>query len=390
MSLTAETFAEFQTALLDAFPVLVRFRPVAEDASQKSLDRLSIAEDLDTIVREVIRRADTDGWLPSLLREALKANPDSEPLKTVRDKWRVPGAAGVPANHFRALLLPGRRSLIDRKGMRDALEALTTARSRVVVINGGGESGKSYTIQFVGYLRERMATFRFAPVDLERVRKNNDDKVDSVTLGEAISDALFGGPPFKPPADHNRTTWIDSYCRWLGRNLPPGQTWWLVIDSFEKVKLDQTAKDLVTALASRTYVDLLDLRLVLLSFADVELLKARIVGALEYEEIEDIQPKHLFEFFARLSLEHHRSLGKSVDAAGEQQIRLAVARVLAEAASRTTRRLEAIGRIAWDEAESMLRSAAPPAVDELDALIQRAMHGPMAGAPAAPEEGGRQ
>jgi hypothetical protein len=391
--LTLEMFNSLRDGIRTSFSTKASLEPVAFAARDRSLDYLALGNSLEDIIDRLIRRADEEAWLGELLRALCNARPDSAELKAFRSAWQADALAAVGAavDHFKVLMLPGRRALINRQALRDSLASLVRPNgARVLAVDGDDESGKSYSVQYVGYLCEALANFQFFTVDLERVRRNANNKVDAQTIGEAISDALVGRI-YDPPKDNNLTTWIDGYCNRLGRELPAHQVRWLVIDSFRKVGVEQNAYDLIAALAMRTYRELFTLRLVLLSYRDVEWLKARVVGDVQYEWIAAIDNRHLAAFFGELWIERHRRTGKPLDtAAVAPQISAAITRVLAKAAGAEARRLEVIGRSAWDEALTILAPAQPAGNPLLDELVARSLlaGGGAAGGGAANPGGG--
>jgi hypothetical protein len=364
------TFAQLKGALLDAFTQKSQFTELVLNARGVSLDRIAIGDDLDDIATKVITRADSEAWLHTLIEVASGLRHEHAQLTRIHRAWQVP-ASTVPVNHAKALLLPGKTVLIDRAQLHDALTTLQQANgARVLIVDGEPLSGKTYSLHYISYLASTRRTFRYAYVDLERVPRNAQNKIDAVNLGDAIGLALLG-EKFPPPTDLNLLTWLDQYGMWLERKLPNQPIYWLVIDNFRKVSLEESVPDLVAELAIRTYRNLGAIRLVLLSYGDREALQSRVIGVVEYERIVTIDQNDIIRFFSQLYLDESR--GRNVphdNSVLAQRVFESATRVLASIPENGARRLEALCRSTWLEAQRILRPPADPAVDPLELLIE--------------------
>ena len=407
MALSALDLAELRAAFADAYSDEADLDELVRLARGHSLAHAALGPNLLQIILRLLVVADEQGWLLTLLNSAADQHrPNNLPLREARDRWmarsRPPGMAADP---YKALLLPGRRVMLDREKLRGCLAGLRGNQgvqgARVLVVDGEAESGKSYSLQYIGYLAEVERNFSFTALDMERVPRTDQNKVAPAGLVQAITQALLPDEtPYPPPADGNYTTWIDQYCAWLAkqltRQLPANAQRWLVIDSFRKVTVDQAAHDLIAMLAMHTYLELPMLRLVLLNYGDAELLKARVVGGVDSEAIEPINTKHLRTFFALLLMDLLKGRGTPLDGSDKAavqklstQIAVMADRVQAGAAASSERRLQALARLAWQEVEAVLD---PPPDDPTAALLDILVGGgpPGAGAAggaAAPAEG---
>jgi hypothetical protein len=370
LTLSRDEFKNLRTALLDAFPVPHRMNELVRTARQLPLPQIALGEDLQEVVEKVIRKAESEQWLLTLINAACELEPTHEGLKQFRDAWKVP-AEVVTIDHQKLLFLPGKTVLINRKPLRDALAALEdSSGSRVLIVDGDPQSGKTYSVHYISFLSSARRTFRCAYIDLERVPRNPEkNKIEATNLGDAIGLALLARK-YEDPSDYNQTTWLDRYCGWLERELPENPVFWLVIDNFVKVPLEESALDLVTELAMRTYRNLHSVRLVLLSYGDVNLLQSRVVGAVEYERIGPIDEMEIKRFFAQLFVDESRRRGEPLNnQALAPRVSASVRRVLAKVPPNGLRRLEVLCRTAWSEADSIIRP--PSTVDEpVDALME--------------------
>lgn len=379
MALSAPEFIELRTAFNDGYSNVGDLDSLVMQARGHSLDHVALGSNLSQIIDRLLTVADEQGWMMTLLNSAVAQRGGNAMLLQCRDRWR--GRAqllGMAANPYKALLLPGRRVMLDREKLRGYLAGLGGNQgvqgARVLVVDGKAESGKSYSLQYIGYLAEVQGNFTFGAIDMERVPRNDQNKVSAAGLVQAITPALIPGePPYPPPADGNYTTWIDQYCAWLAKRLPTNAKRWLVIDSFRKVAIEQEAHDLIAMLAMRTYLELPMLRLVLLNYGDAGWLKARVVGGVDSETIDPIDTKHLRTFFARLQMDLMNQRGTPIrqdDVAEVQKLAAQIAemadRVLAGAATSTEKRLQALARLTWEEVEALLEK---PETDPDDKLL---------------------
>lgn len=367
-TLSTDDFSALRQALLDSFDTEARLSTLARDARGVSLDRLALGDDLEEIAEKLIERAQSESWLPALIEAAWQARQDHPVLTRFREEWRTI-AVSWPMDPYRVLLLPGKTVLIDRVTLREALTTLEEANgSRVLIVDGDAESGKTYSVHYISYVSAARQTFRCTYVDLERVPRNAHNKIDAFTLGDAIAGALLG-KSFAAPPDLNLTTWIDRYCTWLEEQLPAQSIRWVVIDHFAKVTVEESSFDLVAALAMRTYRNLASLRLVLLSYRDREWLQARVVGMVEYERIAAIGRRDLLRFFGQLHLDESKRRGEALEGnALAQRVTASVKRVLENIPESGVRRLETLGRVTWAEAQRILRPPPGP-TDPVEELL---------------------
>ena len=104
------------------------------------------------------------------------------------DQFRLgPGAMEVPrgaggADDVVAALADHRRNLPEALGVAEKL-----------VVGGEAESGKSYSLQYIGYLAEVERNFSFTALDMERVPRTDQNKVAPAGLVQAITQALKPG-----------------------------------------------------------------------------------------------------------------------------------------------------------------------------------------------------
>src|SRR5262245_60858606 len=131
MPLTGGQRRRLVEVLMAAFPKesdLARMVSYAELTPTRTLSAITTASGVESQARELIERADAEGWLPSLVSEAAKANA-SAALVAFRDEIK-PLIVAASTNHYQVLLMGG-RALIDREPLRRALERLSSQQKRI-------------------------------------------------------------------------------------------------------------------------------------------------------------------------------------------------------------------------------------------------------------------
>ncbi len=391
--LSLNDFADLKEALLDAFDTREKLEQLAFAARNVTLDRLAFGENLDQLVDRLIRRAQSDQWLPSLVGTAFRLGQNNEALQNLRVEWES-GDLLKQGDPYKALMLPGKMVLIDRVCLRTHLATLERLDgSRVLVVDGADKSGQTFSIHYISYLSAVRETFSSVYIDLQTAPKNESNQVDALTVGNAISMALLG-ETHPAPEDKNLQTWIDNkYCPWLASSLARDRlktgrgTDWVVIDHFRKVSAHSSAFDLVAALSMRTYRDLHTLRLVLLSYHDHEWLQARVVGKVEFEKIPVIDRKQLVRFFSDLHRDQVNRRGEEVDhEALVKRVITSVRRVETGLPAEGVCALERMGRATWDEVERVLRVSETNDAD--DKVFEAALAGLERAEPVADKNAG--
>jgi hypothetical protein len=336
--LTGPELRRLTEAMVEAFPNesdLEQMVDYADFTPRKSLARIAPPGKLDSRVRELIKSAEAEGWLLSLVEEAWKAN-RTPSLQAFRDTLKPLVVAG-PVNHYKVCFMDN-RPLVDRDGLRSATELLATARRRIVIVNGEPVSGKSYSLQYIRYLREQLQNFALVWVDLEVLSKRTGGgMVLPSTVAERIVEQMNLDPATLPEkGEETWAAWVTAFCdRLTGRLQRSTEPCWIVLDGFHRVPLPQETMDLVKELATRVCVNISTLRLVLLSYADI--LPSDVEPDVERETISPISSAELSRFFTQV----YEGRGAPFTAADVAQV---VARVLRQIDPNHPRRLELLGR----------------------------------------------
>jgi hypothetical protein len=335
MPLNADQRRRLTKALTEAFPTeaaLAQMVYFADLTPPRTLQAITTASGIDALVRELMTRADGEGWLPKLVDEAAKQNPH-QGLAEFRDEIK-PLILAAAANHYRVLLM-GDRPLIDRENLREAVERLATGKKRILVIDGDPVSGKSHTIWFIRHLHDHHRNFGLVWIDLRELAKAaKQGVIEPVEIARSM--ALQMGIPDVISAREEETwaAWINGFCdRLTGRLATADRPWWLVMDSFAAVALPQDSLGLVKTLCERLVINIPNLNLILLSYKDS--IPDTVEPDVHRETIERIDAPQVGLFFKAL----YES--RQVDAS-EQLIARKLAEVLRAVDPKHPRRLEAL------------------------------------------------
>lgn len=317
-----------------------------------NLERISLARDLDAVVTAVISEAESAGWLPQLLTEGSARRPHNQALSRLTATIEVRSALESP-DPFQAHRVHG-APMTDREDLRVALKRLEMDDSaRVLVVEGGSVSGKSYTLSLISYAAHRRR-FALAAVNLEKLARRETVPIKAPVVGRSIALqlGLIGMPE---PSEEQESRWVTDFTDWLpGALSSDPRPRWVVLDGFSRVPVSQGTEALIEELSDRTYVNLTSLRLVLLAYAKRDYLQCTVQGAIDYEYIKPIPRRELeaglTSFFAEEYLER-ASLACTQVGNEELETRVAtsVHRVLGHVKDDDPVRLLKLGRAVRDE-----------------------------------------
>jgi len=309
MRLNPDQRARLLAALNDAFPTVASAEELALMATNKSLDQVALGADLSERIGVMIRRAEEEGWVARLLDQAILLRPEVAPLKALRVEFAALIVA-ERADHFAACRLLGNNFLVNRDSLRAGLHELADEESgiHIMAVQGPRGSGRTHSFQLVRYLAERIG-FKVVWLDMEeRVRRAEAGKLEPEDLGRAIVDQMGGLDLTHWPERQGEQAarWNLRFCDWLTGLLKTSDcTCWIVLDSFDRVLLQEGVEDLVRLLAARIETNLSQLRLVLLGYQDerLEELRPLVSGGLDEDMLtpqQRIGETDLLNFFIKL------------------------------------------------------------------------------------------
>jgi hypothetical protein len=156
-------------------------------------------------------------------------------------------APGEAPPHLVHLLGPARkRPFIDRDDLRLYLTELMSGSSRVLIVNGPGRSGKSYSWYLISHVSEQLRSFSPYPIDLSSWAGPPAGPVD--VMREVTDLLTWKLPPIDATAQedtHARilTTWF------LGRMRKEPEPCWLLFDGLNTSTMTDAALRLIENIA---------------------------------------------------------------------------------------------------------------------------------------------
>jgi Effector-associated domain 1 len=294
MRLTGLQSAALQQALLDAYPEHSHLKLMLSRQLDRNLSRISLAESLDGVAQQLIARANAEGWVYELILAARRDNPGNEALRDFASA--LPSASGTSGGDNFDVLFFRNRPLVDRDRLRDALRHLDALDGkRILIVDGGAETGKSYSVELIQHLKG-IRQYSVVDIDLLRYAKPNVE-VTAWDIAESIALQMGVVPPDK--VEHEQLSrWVVTCANWLkGKLRNVQETWWIVIDHFERLSLPDSTIDLVQELARLADGPVPNMRLVLVGYRHG--LPANVEPSVEREAIEELTEVHLVEFFIR-------------------------------------------------------------------------------------------
>lgn len=173
-----------------------------------------------------------------------------------------------PADPFEACFIePGPQPFINRKTLRQFLREIDTPGGfPLLAVNGLSKTGKSYSFQFIGYLKRRLSSYLLAWVDLKDEVYGEYKPED---LARDIADS-FGWDVVSMPRRPS-TRYPKELTRWmLGQSnrgdQPPRAV--IVLDGFHQPELYGETREFVQELIKQIAANTSQLRLVLLNYSD--------------------------------------------------------------------------------------------------------------------------
>jgi len=208
-----------------------------------------------------------------------------------------------------SLTYPDSRPFVNRVPLRQTLPDLVTGNSRILVVKGDPQSGKTHTASLIRALAKNVG---FEVVNVNLVRYAQNRTVTPMDIGEELAQVMsLGQPPERGNEQDPR--WITSYGAWFEGRVrareketqaagqePP--TWWIIIDGFQSISVPPPIHDFVDELCDRVANTLTNLRVVLISYTRD--LAPDVEPKLALDETGAITPEDLIKFFLQFYREH--------------------------------------------------------------------------------------
>jgi len=271
-----------------------------------SLENITKPAALETMILDVIRYFDAKGRSAELIRVAISASPGNDTLTAIGNAILARLAAEAaalltpPANPFEACLIePGPQPFISRRVLREFLQQVSNPRGfPILVVNGLSKTGKSYSFQFIGYLKRMLSAYDLAWVDLS-TEAHAEYKPE--VLAQDISLPLGWDLATLPKRPSNR--YSKELTRWVlgqwsrsqaGRNAPSPLV--IVLDGFHQPELYGETRDFVQELIKQVAANTTQVRLVMLNYSDALLPPG--LPPIRREPLAPLSRPEVVEFFS--------------------------------------------------------------------------------------------
>lgn len=265
---------ELVDALIQAFDAITFDRMLSDHLSVRR-ERLVAGTALisfDEIVSRIVQIADERRWVIDLIRAALTAKSGSPALLAFVARNAAYDPQHQPAgrqNCFFSVFMRARRVFLKRDEFRDKLQKIGSPNeSRVMAIDGERFTGKTYSRDFLGFLRENEPAWAGTNHQVQYV--NMDDRVfEPEELARVIGTRLGLDPTRMPPDKGEQAARrIPDLVNWLivGFQKPEVDIWWLILDGFRIQVQPPATHDLIRALIDMVDHEIDKVRLILLNY----------------------------------------------------------------------------------------------------------------------------
>ncbi|HVE71074.1 MAG TPA: hypothetical protein VNI54_06875 [Thermoanaerobaculia bacterium] len=250
--------------------------------------------------------ANNGAWIEAFVKRFQQHRAEDAPLQQFAASVTV---VAVATTDPYALTYPDSRPFVNRIPLRETLPDLVAGLSRILVVKGDPQSGKTHTASLIRAVAKNVG-FEVANVNLIRYAQSRD--VTPMDIGEELAHVMNLG---KPPDHGNEllARWILSYSAWFegqvrareaaataaGETMP---TWWIIIDGFQSISVPPPVHDFVDELCARVSETLPHLRVVLISYTRD--LSPDVEPLLSVDETGEITSDHLTRFFFEFYREH--------------------------------------------------------------------------------------
>lgn len=259
----------------------------------------------DVYAREAIRICRADGWnnVPCWLLGLLDLFPSEPKGDLIRQRLAKPPRFAQP---HQARVLVTEAPFLNREPLRTRANSLAanSAPRPILIVNGQGESGKSYTYEYVEHLYFSQK-LEFRPLRVE-FNSENGRLVGPEELARDILTGMGVGVHRLPSGffemDTNAERWPFNLAgEILAEGAGKNQRFWIVLDNFRGPNLRVETAKLIDGLAQRilgsvVYAD--NFRLVLLNFdrSNLSIQPHRV----EHEQISPVSESDIRECVAEI------------------------------------------------------------------------------------------
>jgi len=308
-------------ALLSAYPRPDDFATVVIFALGKGLDVISSqAKDHTTRVLEAIQYADSQDRIPALIAKAIDLNQTAKTLRSqgtmISERISRVSEWPEPDDPYDVCFVEDEYPFVNRTGLRDFFRNYKNpAEPAVCIVNGPDESGKTYSVRLIRYLKSRRVDFDLAHIDLKEVQSHTQYSPESL-IRDIVRQSKWGLEP--PSRASAAAKYGEELVRWLigqanARALPLV----VVLDNFHEPQLYGETRELVQNMIvqiselPKSEPQPPKLRLVLLKYPR-ELEPVELPGPVRRENATELTKIDVASFFTAFT----RQLGKKLPNGG--------------------------------------------------------------------------
>jgi hypothetical protein len=273
---------------------------------EKNLEEVG-GENLVDITFNLIQWAEAQGRLRDLAAGAIGDRPKNKELVAVMTSVLeyldsiAPKPWYQPPTPYEACFLRRKRAVLDRREFNSGLKELVTDEgARTLVVDGAAGSGRSFSIEILTFVAQTLRSFEVASVDLvdEGPGFTPDDLVIRVVtaIGRSASLETLPKTPHEQASRRNveLANWLTGELRAAASQTGHAH-YWIVVDGFDKVSVDEDTLDLVMRLAKKAETTEPTLRVVLLACSNP--LPPDVDGRARREQIAVVDRFVIEDFF---------------------------------------------------------------------------------------------
>jgi hypothetical protein len=277
---------------------------------------LSLGANLDDIASEatyaeavfnVILWSESEDRTEELVKKACAKKPNNKLLNDV-GQWllaelqkRSDREVRFPKDPFETYLLKAGQPFVNRRTLRAHLRELTWPDgSRILAVSGPPGTGKSYSINFIAHVAQRMKSFKLLLIDVEektRATFNPDQFVRSLInqMGRRSSIGLI-----PKQGETQDARWLIELRDWIVAEInQTTQTWWLVCDGVCHTDVPSDTRELLTHLIKIAHLNVPQLRVIVLACTPAAL-PTDILPFIRQENTDIIGQPEVKEYFEQL------------------------------------------------------------------------------------------
>jgi hypothetical protein len=328
--LLPEERSQLYEALHGAFPRRSDLLMFLNFGLDKGLDDIYDGPIYAEAVFHVIEWSESEDRTEELIRKACAKKPKNKLLNDV-GRWLITelekrSGQGIrlPKDPFETYLLKAGQPFVNRRTLRTHLRELTwDDGSRILAVSGPSGTGKSYSVNFIAHVAQRMKRFKLLLIDVEekaRATFNPEQFVRSLVnqMGRRSSIGLI---PRQGETQDAR--WLIELRDWIIAEInQTNDTWWLVCDGVCHPDVPSDTRELLTHLIKIAHLNVPQLRVIVLACTPA-VLPTDILPFIRQENTESIGQQEVKEYFEQLV---GAKIIKADSAAVEEAVRIIFAR----------------------------------------------------------------